>query len=533
MTRAPSATRSTTYVEALVAAPPRAGVDAHRHLASAFPGSSSRRTRFALEAQARAARRAPHRAAGRAHADVHPPARARARARRSARSTRAVVFEGEHTLLELVPRARRAARAARAAERRAPRSAPGRQVRAGRRIEDLRALPAPDFDGLPLDRYFSPAADAPVRPDARLLLGQVHVLPLRPRRGRHRAATASAAPSAIVDHLARAGREARRRASSTSRRTRSRRRRCSSIAQAIIARGLDLRWGTDMQAREVPDRRRARDAREGGAVACALGVESANAARARAHRQGRPGRRRRETHRAPLRRGGRGRGDVLHRFPDRDDREAMETLAIPRRSARRASRSTSSASSASRTARSSRRSPASSASSETWRLEGDELGTGLFYAERRAQQARPTIAKSSRARSASCRRAGAAALSVGGRALDRAHDAPLRALGPGVFRERAQLPPVAPFGRAPARRRRASTSTRWRGQRRGRARDLARARARAPSRVAGGLWRRWPRRCRRCRRGRGAIASWPARRRCRRARRRRGRRPPNASNSAG
>ncbi len=92
----------------------------------------------------------------------------------------AVVFEGENALLRLC----------RALADQTPlRTLPNVVVRdplqgarylAGEGSEDLRVLPAPDFDGLPLDLYLAPYVTLPYDPTARLLLGQVHLLPLRP-----------------------------------------------------------------------------------------------------------------------------------------------------------------------------------------------------------------------------------------------------------------------------------------------------------------------------------------------------------------
>ena len=117
------------------------------------------------------------------------------------------VYEGEHTLLGLCRALEENAEPGEAAG--ALRGIPnvvqrdrmqGREVHARRCHENLRALPPPDFDGLPLDKYFSP----------------VLILPYDPTRGCYwgkctfchyglaevgTAATASA-PSRHVEHLA-------------------------------------------------------------------------------------------------------------------------------------------------------------------------------------------------------------------------------------------------------------------------------------------------------------------------------------------
>ena len=168
---------------------------------------------------------------------------------------------------------------------------------------------------------------------------------------------------------------------------------------------------------------------------------------------------------------------------------------------------------------------------EAWQLEGDELGTGLFYEE--------AVPSKTRRRSGTRRRSArwlggrlvAAPLSLGGIAVDRAHRLLLRALRQG----RAAIAGAAGRGRRDRRARgdgggalRSGGSARRRG--RG-GRHLARAGARAPRRSrARRIWS-WRRSCRRCARARVAIACVPGRRR-RRSRPRASRRAAGARRTA-
>ena len=178
-----------------------------RTCTSRSAGRPSRRCSSACAGQrSRGARAVRHggRLRGRAHA-AGPVSRAR-RARRARRCR---------------------ARAPRHPEPRPARSPAGREFTPGEASEDMRALPPPDFDGLPLDKYFSPRPHPALRSDARLLLGQVHVLSLRARRGRHRQLP-RARRRRPASSTWRRCRPSTARGTSISRRTRSRRRRSSS-----------------------------------------------------------------------------------------------------------------------------------------------------------------------------------------------------------------------------------------------------------------------------------------------------------------
>ena len=93
----------------------------------------------------------------------------------------AVVYEGETAFLQLVE--------AVGAKRSSGQTCPIPSIRTTRACmtsplsyaEDMAALPPPDFDGLPLEKYFVPTNDPALSGDARLLLGPLRVL--RPWRG--------------------------------------------------------------------------------------------------------------------------------------------------------------------------------------------------------------------------------------------------------------------------------------------------------------------------------------------------------------
>ena len=188
----------------------------------------------------------------------------------------AVVFEGEHTLLELVRHLGDGLPlegVGNVVTRRADGTA---GYRARPSMEDLRLLPAPDFDGLPLDLYFTPRAHL--------------TLPYDPTRGCYwgkctfchyglaEVGTASYRERLVptmVEHLAAlAARHGTRHfylsQDSVAPKT------LDKLAQGLVTAGLALRWGTDLKAEKYLTAERAQRLRAAGAVACAIGVESAN-----------------------------------------------------------------------------------------------------------------------------------------------------------------------------------------------------------------------------------------------------------------
>ena len=186
----------------------------------------------------------------------------------------AVVFEGENTLLQL-SRAVLAGEPLRAIPNLVLRD-PLRGARyvAGHGMEDLRALPAPDFDGLPLDRYLSPRLTLPYDPTRGCYWGKCTFC----HYGLAEVGTAEYRErdvSGMILHLT---------ALSTKYATKHfyfsqdsvAPKTLLKLADALIASGLELRWGTDLKPEKYLTPARAETLRKAGAVACALGVESAN-----------------------------------------------------------------------------------------------------------------------------------------------------------------------------------------------------------------------------------------------------------------
>jgi hypothetical protein len=190
----------------------------------------------------------------------------------------AVLFEGERTLLALL----------RALDERAgdPRAAVGipnvvhrdrllgAKFAPGEGAEDMRALPAPDFDGMPLGNYLAPHLTLPYDPTRGCYWGKCTFC----HYGLAEVGTASyreRAVETVVDHLrALSARHGTRffylSQDSVAPKTIVR------LADALGAAGLELRWATDLKPERYLTPERAETLRRGGAVACALGVESAS-----------------------------------------------------------------------------------------------------------------------------------------------------------------------------------------------------------------------------------------------------------------
>jgi anaerobic magnesium-protoporphyrin IX monomethyl ester cyclase len=184
----------------------------------------------------------------------------------------AVVFEGEHTLLRLLE----------ALDAGAPLTGIpnvvhrdrllGAKYLPGEASEDMRALPAPDFDGLPLDRYFSPQLTLPYDPTRGCYWGKCTFC----HYGLAEVGTASyreRAVETVVQHLG---------ALSAKHDTRLFYLSQDSVAPKTLVKlaqaleGMGLRWATDLKPEKYLSAERAEILHRGGAVACALGVESAN-----------------------------------------------------------------------------------------------------------------------------------------------------------------------------------------------------------------------------------------------------------------
>ena len=184
----------------------------------------------------------------------------------------ACVYEGEHTLLGLV----------RALEEKRPlRECTNVVVRdklmgarwlAGHGMEDLKVLPAPDFDGLPLSMYFAPELVIPYDPTRGCYWGKCTFC----HYGLAEVGTAAYRErelDGIVEHLRSLSEKHGTRyfyfsQDSVAPKT------IVKLSQAIIDAGLDIRWATDLKPEKYLTAERAETLRKAGAVACALGVES-------------------------------------------------------------------------------------------------------------------------------------------------------------------------------------------------------------------------------------------------------------------
>jgi anaerobic magnesium-protoporphyrin IX monomethyl ester cyclase len=187
----------------------------------------------------------------------------------------ACVFEGEHTLLGLL-RALEEKRPLRECANVVVRDRlQGARWLAGHGMENLKVLSAPDFDGLPLEKYFAPRLVLPYDPTRGCYWGKCTFC----HYGLAEVGTAvyrERDVAVIVDHL---------RALSSRYGTRYFYLSQDSVApktlvklsQAIVDAGLDIRWATDLKPEKYLTRDRAETLRKAGAVACALGVESGSA----------------------------------------------------------------------------------------------------------------------------------------------------------------------------------------------------------------------------------------------------------------
>jgi hypothetical protein len=354
----------------------------------------------------------------------------------------AVVFEGEHALLQLC----RALD-----EKRELRNLPnvvhrdpllGAKYVPGEGAEDLRLLPAPDFDGLPLDLYFAPQLTLPYDPTRGCYWGKCTFC----HYGLAETGTASyreRGAARTVDHL-----QALREKYNTSWFYLSQDsvapKTLLKIAEEIARRGLDVKWATDLKPEKYLTAERARALRDGGGVACALGVESANPRVLALIDKGAPVATVKETIRHLADAGLAVEAMCFTDFPTETYAEAMDTLRMLEELRDEVALYIVGEFDLTHGALVAQE-PARFGIRETWQLDGDQLGTGLFYEERKPKRAGDQD-KLDRALDR---------LSAGWRvkrypwagSLSTAHTVLHYArFGAGVFRERARLPPVVPFG---------------------------------------------------------------------------------------
>jgi anaerobic magnesium-protoporphyrin IX monomethyl ester cyclase len=296
----------------------------------------------------------------------------------------AVVFEGEHTLLALccaLAKGRKSARAlAEIPNLVLPDASLGAGYLPGPPAVDLRTLPAPDFDGLPLDRYLSPQLLLPYDPTRGCYWGRCafcHYGLTATGTARYR----ERAVETVVEHLgALSARHSTRffylSQDSVAPKTLGR------LADALAGSGLDLRWGTDLRPEAQLTPERCAGLRRGGAVACSLGVESASPRVLRLIDKGVTpavvGKAMRNLARAGIA------AELMcfTDFPTETFDEAMATLSFLEKQAPHVAAfivGQFELTHGSRVARE----PAHFGLREIWSVQGDALGTALFFAERK------------------------------------------------------------------------------------------------------------------------------------------------------
>jgi hypothetical protein len=190
----------------------------------------------------------------------------------------AVVFEGEHTLLALVraleeKRGQDLARVFAGVPNVVHRDRMlGAKYLPGHSSEDLRVLPAPDFDGLALDLYFAPRLVLPYDPTRGCYWGKCTFC----HYGLAEVGTASYRErpvDAMLEHLRALSQRYGTRyfylsQDSVAPKT------LLKLSAALAESDLDLAWATDLKPEKYLTAERAQVLRRGGAIACALGVES-------------------------------------------------------------------------------------------------------------------------------------------------------------------------------------------------------------------------------------------------------------------
>lgn len=292
----------------------------------------------------------------------------------------ACVFEGERTLLALV-RAVESGSSLREIPNVVTRDRLlGARYLPGHGQEDPKTLPAPDFDGFPLDRYLSPRLILPYDPTRGCYWGKCTFC----HYGLAEVGTASyreRSVSVVVEHLrALAERHGTRwfylSQDSVAPKT------LLKLAQAIIDAGLEVRWATDLKPEKYLNRERAQTLRQAGAVACALGVESGSERVLELIDKGAP-----PTVVAGVidnlaEAGVAVEAMCFTEFPTETHREAVETLAFI--DGRRAGIALYIVGEFGLTHGSLvAQEPSRFGIRETWELEGDQLGLGIFFAPER------------------------------------------------------------------------------------------------------------------------------------------------------
>jgi anaerobic magnesium-protoporphyrin IX monomethyl ester cyclase len=353
----------------------------------------------------------------------------------------AVVFEGENSLLNLcrVIDSKSDIRALKNIVIRD--SLTGARYLPGEGAEDLRALPAPDFDGLPVEKYFSPVLTLPYDPTRGCYWGKCTFC----HYGLAETGTASYRERGFertVDHLESLSKKYETKwfylsQDSVAPKT------LLKIAQEISRRGLDLKWATDLKPEKYLTAERAQALADGGGVACALGVESANPRVLSLIDKGAPVSTVKETIRHLSDAGLAVEAMCFTDFPTETYAEAMDTLRMLDELHDEVALYIVGEFDLTHGALVAQK-PRDFGIAETWQLDGDLLGTGLFYEETRPKRG-DAQAKIDRALDELSARWRVRRYPWAG-SLSTAHTVLHYAkFGKGVFRERAKLPPQRAF----------------------------------------------------------------------------------------
>jgi hypothetical protein len=281
----------------------------------------------------------------------------------------AVVYEGEHALLAM----------ARAIERGEDPASGGRVIR-GTTVEDMSILPPPDFDGLPLDRYLAPELVLPYDPTRGCYWGvctfcHYGLAEVGTARYRER-------PTAtVLDHLQALQKKHGTRVFYFSQDVFSPRI-ATAIARGIVERGMSVKWGTDMRPERSLTPARCAELAAGGQLSAALGVESAAPRVLQLIDKGIPAE---AVHDAVVSLSGAGvavEAMCFSDFPTETYREAMETVRFVEGLGKDLALFILGRFDLTHGSLVAQK-PGEFGIQEVWGVEGDELGTGLFFAERR------------------------------------------------------------------------------------------------------------------------------------------------------
>lgn len=278
----------------------------------------------------------------------------------------AVVFEGEQAILDL----------ARAVERG---EAPKGLIK-GQMIEDMGLLPAPDFDGLPWDRYLSPEPVVPYDPTRGCYYGvctfcHYGLAEVGTARYRERPVDRAMAHLRAL-HAKHQNRVFYFSQDSVSPRT------IVKLARAIRDEGLPWRWATDMRPERSLTPEKCTELAEGGALAMALGVESAAPRVIKLIDKGIPVETVRDAIQNLSSAGVAVEAMCFTDFPTETAREAMATISFLHELHDDVALFICGEFDLTHGSLVAQK-PSDFGIQETWQLEGDELGTGLFFAERR------------------------------------------------------------------------------------------------------------------------------------------------------